>query len=55
MVYIVKVHFAVNADSKEEARQRIIEATEGMGEIDGLESSCVDNEDEIEIELDNAG
>lgn len=45
--YIVRIHFAIEAPSAEIARARLIEAQESCAEIEGLDTSCVDNLDEI--------
>ena len=45
-LWLVRIHFSVAAETAKEARQKIIDSQEGI-EVQDLDCSCVDNEDEI--------
>ncbi len=49
-LWVVRIHFEIEAETAEAARQQIIDSQDGI-EIEGLHASCVDNEEEIYSDL----
>lgn len=50
-VWIVRIHYAIHADSAEQARDYLIEALYSVDmDVQGLEASCVDNVEEVALD-----